>query len=57
MKLDLARETLAEITAGDLANVAGGPAPTAYSCPASMPLDRCLGDPPTLPPNCYTLPC
>lgn len=65
--LRLRRETLAEITAGELAGVAGGQLLTEVSCPATecvpgdvildvrtLPLDRCIGTPPTFPPRCNT---
>ena len=65
--LRLRRETLAELTAGELAGVAGGQIITEVSCPATecvpadiyvrtLPLDRCIGPLPTFPPRCYTFP-
>lgn len=49
MKLTLKRETLTDLTAGELAAVGGGAIPTLDNCPRTgiyptEPLLECLGD-------------
>ena len=60
--LRLRRESLAELGAGDLGNVAGAaPVPTLLYCVLSLVcyprVTRDCVDPPTVPPNYYTVPC